>query len=155
MAQNHCIKTANVTDTIFDKTWLCYCSNQYFGDVLLNIITFSSEKCTYFFQFIFLLNALTVKGKITQYWILLNVQSLLTACPNDGVTLYSRSISTWSSPRSNEPALTSSRLPDDPVYSRTVAVVAAFSSTSFSGRSRRRLVVETAVVVLNCPRHTV
>jgi len=94
-------------------------------------------------------------GIITQYSISPNVQPLLTACSVDGVTLYSRSVTTPCSPRSNQPALTSSRRPGDPVYSRTVAVVVAFSSTIFNARSRRRLVVETTVVILNCPRHTV
>ena len=97
---------------------------------------------------------IAMQMKITEYSITANVQALQTACSGDAVALqaYSRSSTTRSSPRSNEPALTSSRQRGDPVYSRTLVVVAAFSSTFFNGRSRRRPVAETTVVILNCPR---
>ena len=80
---------------------------------------------------------------------------VLTTSVAHSVTLYSRSITTPSSPKSNQPALTPSRQPGDPVYSRTAAVAAAFSSTFINGRSDRRSVAETTVVILNCPRHTI
>jgi len=76
------------------------------------------------------------------------------ACSADSVTVYSCSVTIPSSPRSNEPALTSSRQPADPVYSRTLDVVAAFGSTIADARSRRRSVVQTTVVILDCPRLT-
>jgi len=94
------------------------------------------------------------KRKLTQYSISPNVRQLLTASA-DGVTMYSTSITTPRCPRSNEPALTSSRRLGVPVYSRTTTVVVAFSSTIFNGRSRRKYVAVTTVVISNCPRHTV
>ena len=82
-----------------------------------------------------------------------HIQRLLTACSVDDVTLYSRSITTSSSPR--QKTLLSSRIAGDPVYSRAVEVVAAMFTTIFNGLSQSRLVADTTRVVLNSPRHTV
>ena len=123
--------------------------------MLLSMITFSTEKkCT---DLSFSYNHSRITAKQGKYNAMFNYSKCTAStveCSADVVTVYSRSITTRSSPRSNEPALTSSRQRGDPVYSRTLVVVAAFSSTLFNGRSRRRPVVETTVVISDCPRHT-
>ena len=136
--------------------WELYSAIVWSGHTVGSVIVgFNRRKCPDVYISYYYSTPMTRQGNTTQYLIPLNVQPLLTACSADGVTLYSRSISTPSSPRSNQPALTSSRRSDDPVYSRTVAVVAAFSSTIVNDRCGRRCVAVTTVVVLNCPRHTV
>jgi len=94
------------------------------------------------------------KRKLTQYSIPPNVRQLLTASA-DGVTMYSTSITIRICPRSNQPALSSSRRPGVPVYSRTATAVDAFSSTIFNGCSCVIFVSRTTIVLFNCPRHTV
>ena len=91
---------------------------------------------------------------ITEYLILLNVWTLLTASVDD-VTQYPRSSPSRSSPKcnhSNQPALSSSVL--KVFYSCTVAVVVAFKSTSFNGLSRGKSAVTTSIVIPKCPRRT-
>ena len=88
---------------------------------------------------------------ITEYLILLNVWTLLTASVDD-VTQYPRSSPSRSSPRYNQPALSSSVL--KVFYSCTVAVVVAFKSTSFNGLSRGKSAVTTSIVIPQCPRRT-
>jgi len=83
------------------------------------------------------------------------IHQMLTAFSVDGVTLNSCSGFTVTNPRSNQITLFSSRLRDDPVYCRTVGVVAAVSLTGFNGRSRRLHAAISTIVIFNCPRHTV
>jgi len=118
-------------------------------------LMFNRRKCSDFFRFmLLLLRPMAMQGKIRQYSIPPYVEPLLTACSAEDVTLRSRYITTPSSPRANQPTLISSRRAGDPVYSRTVIVLEAFSSAFFSGHSHIcRDVVMTAIVIYSCPRH--